>query len=137
MNRIIAESIFHIARFTSLEFKEIPNEYWPKNEKWDEVRAGSPWWNVTTEYGPVVIGWKNTEIHIGWSQTKVRAILTPGEVDPTSAAVPDAIEAAKCLTQFRRAAILAERGEAHRTQEVLATPMVYGPMGDPPTSSST
>lgn len=51
-------TIFKNAGFKSTWMQRLPNEYYPD---------GEPWFNVTTEFGRIKIGWRTHVINIDWS----------------------------------------------------------------------
>lgn len=71
-------AVMTLAGFTVLMRWELANGYWPANPSYDDIRA--PWWLFMTELGPVQIGRRKRVIHIEWSATPVRAVVTKDEV---------------------------------------------------------
>lgn len=52
--------IFGAAGFEHFEMKETPNEYCP-------CESCSSWWNISTDFGTIKIGWRKSVINIDWS----------------------------------------------------------------------
>jgi hypothetical protein len=97
-----ARAIFLLAGVPAGKLHRLENGYWP--EAYVERRRDSPWWLATTEYGPVVIGWRKRVISIDWSDTKVRAIVTDHDVtkDETGVHAWGYASAVEYLTEWRR-----------------------------------
>lgn len=53
-------SIFEKAGFKEIWMASLPNEYYPSD-------YSTPWFNVTTEFGKIKIGWRKRVINIDWS----------------------------------------------------------------------
>lgn len=52
----------------------------PYDPRFFETLPRQVWWLVKTPYGLIEIGWRKRVIHIDWSETPVRAIVTQDEV---------------------------------------------------------
>jgi len=53
-------SIFEKAGFKEIRMAALPNEYYPSD-------YSAPWFNVSTEFGTIKIGWRKRVINIDWS----------------------------------------------------------------------
>ena len=78
MNQEQVKGLFALAGIPILKTWESPNKYWPK--AYIEQREKSPWWLIKTPYGLIEIGWRKRVIHIDWSDTRLRKIITEDEV---------------------------------------------------------
>lgn len=73
-----AEGIMLRAGFKILHTWELANGYWPLAEVYDDVRC--PWWLFLTDIGLIQIGWRKNVLHIEWSATPIRCIVTANDV---------------------------------------------------------
>lgn len=73
-------ALFDLANIKVLNIWEIPNEYWPKTERYAELRETNPWWLVKTPAGIIKIGNRKRVISIDWSDTKIRGEITKDDV---------------------------------------------------------
>lgn len=80
MDEAQVRAIFLLAGIHIWTLQHVVNDYWPANERYDDVRNQSPWWLVGTSKGLVLIGWRKRVIEINWSRTPVRAIVTEDDV---------------------------------------------------------
>lgn len=60
------EGIFKAAGATAIHMRELPNGYCPR-----PCCHNKPWFKVTSEIGPVTIGWRKRVISIDWSESDV------------------------------------------------------------------
>lgn len=81
---------------------------WMADYRWRFTRPG---WLVKTEYGLIEIGWRKRVIHIDWSQTPVRVIVTPDNTTKSHNMV-HAWSSADCL---RYLSALAEQAKYVKT----------------------
>lgn len=51
---------------------DIPNQYWPSNKGYDDVRT--PWLKVWTRHGVILLGWRKRVISIDWSEGTWKAV---------------------------------------------------------------
>jgi hypothetical protein len=65
-----------------------------------------PWWLIKTEYGFIKIGWRKRVIHIEWSDTTIRAIVTKDELTKAVDYVHaySVAKAVEYLTEWKRIA---------------------------------
>lgn len=59
---------------------KIPNGYLPDVPTYAEARKNSPWWQVFTPYGNLIIGHRKRVISIGWADTNRRGSVTEDDV---------------------------------------------------------
>ena len=72
------ESIMELAGIKILATPyKLMNEYHSGSS---EKQYWHPWWLLKTEYGFIKIGWRKRVIHIEWTDTKIRAIVTKDEL---------------------------------------------------------
>ncbi len=71
-----------------------------------EKQYWHPWWLVKTEYGFIKIGWRKRVIHIEWSDTPIRAIVTIDELtkDPCYVHAYSVAKAVEYLTEWNKIA---------------------------------
>lgn len=60
--RSIMENVFKSAGYHQIALNETPNQYWRDPE-------ALPWFEVTTEHGFFVIGWRKRVISIEWGES--------------------------------------------------------------------
>ena len=63
--------VFENAGFGTVSMTAIPNRYWQHD-------YATPWFEVSTQYGVIVIGWRKRVINLDWSATGIVAPV-PGE----------------------------------------------------------
>jgi len=73
------EALFLTAGLPAQHVWELPNGYWPRHADYAERRAAEPWWLVLTEIGLVQVGWRKKVMHIDWSDTGLKTIVTPDD----------------------------------------------------------
>jgi hypothetical protein len=67
--KIRMENVFKAAGYHQIALNETPNQYWNEPE-------APPWFEVTTEHGFFVIGWRKRVISIEWGES----LVVPEEV---------------------------------------------------------
>lgn len=65
---IAARKCFTDAGIAPIYMEETENQYWGKGSA-----PHDPWLIVTTEFGPVLFGWRKRVINIDWSKTVIKA----------------------------------------------------------------
>lgn len=81
------EQIFELAGYEVHRLIQIQNKYWPEHPNYDEMRRAYPWWEVTTEEGDFIIGWRKRVIEISWKGTPRRGIVTQDDVTKSDSMV--------------------------------------------------
>lgn len=71
-----------------------------------EKQYWHPWWLVKTQYGFIKIGWRKRVIHIEWTDTPIRAIVTEDELtkDPYYVHAYSITKAVEYLTEWNKVA---------------------------------
>lgn len=87
MSKENVESIFILAGVKILGIWRLENQYWPRCEGYDRVRAESPWWLIKTREGMIKIGWRKRVISIDWSDTGLCRYPTKDDTTMTSSMV--------------------------------------------------
>jgi len=115
------DALFLLAGIPVLSKQCLPNGYWPQVPDYKALREDSPWFLVTTPFGPVQIGWRKRVIAIAWPQTPVRAHITHDDVTQSATEVhawtyPKAVEylaaLAKAVEDAKDAALLEQADDA-------------------------
>jgi hypothetical protein len=115
------DALFVLAGIPVFSKQILPNGYWPEVPEYQELRDASPWFLVTTSFGPVQIGWRKRVMAISWAQTPVRAHITDDDVTKSATEVhawtyPKAVEYLAALAQVmedtKDAAILEQADNA-------------------------
>lgn len=88
-------ALFAFAEIPVLGITQVPNQYWPESPRYDSVRT--PWWNVQTKHGIILIGWRKRVLNIDWSKTPIRMTITDDDVTKSVDAV-HAYNIGKALT---------------------------------------
>lgn len=70
------EALFLTAGILVQHVWELTNGYWPTHADYAEIRAAQPWWLVQTDFGLVQVGWRKRVMHIEWSATSIKTIVT-------------------------------------------------------------
>lgn len=80
MKREEVTALLLLAGITPIGITRITNAYWPMHHDYDKYREASPWWSITVEGGDITIGWRKKVIHIDWTMTNRRGVVTKDEV---------------------------------------------------------
>lgn len=76
--------LFSLAQIKIIGIKKIENRYWPNHENYAKVKEEFPWWEVTVDFGKIVIGWRKRVINIDWQETNRRGLVTRDDVTKSS-----------------------------------------------------
>lgn len=80
MNLTTVRALFALSGMKVSAERGIENNYWPNHPNYDKVREENPWWEVHTDEGVVVVGWRKRVMLIDWSRTNRRGTVTEDNV---------------------------------------------------------
>jgi hypothetical protein len=104
------KALFEAAGLPVTRAFRLENCYWPRAHDYQSLRNSSPWFLMMTPYGPVMIGWRKRVIHIEWTETGVKGVVTTDDVtkDPQYVhawTVEKALEYLRALAKLLRSEV--------------------------------
>lgn len=99
LNKFTQDECEAICKAVNLEVKNIfklQNRYWPRHIDYWAIRENSPWFLLDTPFGLIMLGYRKRVMHIDWTNTPLRKIITED----------DTTKDATCVHAWDRAKVL-------------------------------
>jgi hypothetical protein len=107
MTRLEALSLFALAGIPVERVWALVDGYGydPDDTRYFETLPRQVWWLAKTPFGLIQIGWRKRVIHIDWSETAVRRVITDEDVTKSETVVHawSPAKAVEYLTSLRQA----------------------------------